>query len=95
MKQICLEVPTQEQPWHNTTMHFSNMRLHEKLYSSNFCMKCNVLRLSILGCGSMYLVDCNSVVEVPPASSSKQYFFKMMVIDYQTTQHDIQQDLQP
>ena len=37
-------------------------------------MKCNVLRLGILGCDSMYLVDCNSVVEVPPASSSKQYF---------------------
>jgi len=37
-------------------------------------MKYNVLRLSILGCGSMYLVDCNSVVEVPPASSSKQCF---------------------
>lgn len=74
MKRMCLEIPTQEQPWHNTTMYFSNMQFHEKLYSSNFCMKSNVLRLSILECGSMYLIDCNRVLAVSPAYSSKLYF---------------------
>jgi hypothetical protein len=74
MKFKHLEIPTQEQPWHNMTMYFSNMQVHEKLYSSNFCMKSKILRLSVLGCGFMYLMDCNSLLEVSPASRSKQSF---------------------
>jgi hypothetical protein len=69
-----LEVPTQEQSWHNMTMYFSNMQLHIKHYSSNFCMKSKVLRLGVLGCGSMYLIECIRVLEVPPASSNKWSF---------------------
>lgn len=74
MKFKHLEIPTQEQPWHNMTMYFSNMQVREKLYSSNFFMKSKVLRLSVLGCGFMYLMDCNSLLEVSPASRSKQSF---------------------
>jgi len=39
----------------------------------------------------MYLIDCNSIVEEPPAASSTT---KMLVTDYQTTDHHIKQDLQ-
>lgn len=69
-------------------MYFSNMQLHKKIYSINFCMRSKVLRCGVLGCGAMLLIDCNSILRylMPPAAKVPS---KMLVIDYQTTEHHI------